>query len=101
MEEQENKTRQKYLDRLRRLCILMRRMAEEDDSNGMNRNDLYREILPGISDRTRQRDFKELEKLGYRARYERELEDEPGQWYYEIPGPYELKTIPSMKPISF
>ena len=99
MEKQENKTRQKYIERLRRLCILMRRMAEEDDSNGMNRNDLYREILPGISDRTRQRDFKELEKLGYSARYDREFEDEPGQWYYEIPSPYGLKTIPDMKPV--
>lgn len=46
MEEQENTMRQKYLEKLRRLCILMRRMAEEDDCNGMNRNDLYREIPP-------------------------------------------------------
>ena len=99
MEEQENKTRQKYLEKLRRLCMLMRRMAEEDDSNGMNRNDLYREILPGVSDRTRQRDFKELEKLGYSACYIQEFENEPGRWYYEIPSPYGLKTIPDMKPV--
>ena len=99
MEEQESGTRQKYLEKLRRLCILMRRMAEEDDSNGMNRNDLYREILPGVSDRTRQRDFKELEKLGYSACYIQEFEDEPGRWYYEIPSPYGLKTIPDMKPV--
>ena len=97
MEEQENRTRQKYLEKLRRLCILMRRMAEEDDSSGMNKNDLYREILPGISDRTRQRDFRELKKLGYSARYIRKFEDEPGRWYYEIPGAYGLKTIPLMK----
>ena len=97
MEEQENTTRQKYLEKLRRLCILMRRMAEEDDSDGMNKNDLYREILPGISDRTRQRDFMELEKLGYDARYIREFEDEPGRWYYEIPSAYGLNTIPPMK----
>ncbi len=101
MEEQENKTRQKYLEKLRRLCILMRRMAEEDDCDGMNKVALYREVLPGISDRTRQRDFEELEKLGYCAWYEREFEDEPGRWHYEIPGPYELKTIPRMKPTEF
>ena len=28
LEEQENQTRQKYLEKLRRLCILMRRMSE-------------------------------------------------------------------------
>ena len=99
MEKQENKTRQKYIERLRRLCILMRRMAEEDDSNGMDKNDLYRESFPGVSDRTRQRDFKELEELGYSAWYDREFEDEPGRWYYEIPSPYGLKTIPDMKPV--
>lgn len=63
----------------------MRRIAEEDDSDGMNKNDLYWEILSGISDRTRQRDFMELEKLGYDARYIREFKDELGRWYYEIP----------------
>ena len=95
MEEQENETRRKYLEKLRRLCVLMRRMAEEDDWNGMNKTDLYREVLPGIPDRTRQRDFKELEKLGYDAW--RMYGDEPGRWHYEIPGPYGLKTIPTMK----
>lgn len=96
-EEQENKTRQKYLEKLRRLCILMCRMSWEDDSDGMNKEDLYREILPGVSDRTRQRDFKELEKLGYEAWYEQEFEDEPGRWYYEIPSAYGLATIPGMR----
>lgn len=99
MEEQENKTRQKYLEKLRRLCILMRRMRDEDGGDGMNKVELYREILPGIPDRTRQRDFKELEELGYEAWYERGFEDEPGRWHYEIPGTYELKTIPRMKPM--
>ena len=97
LEEQENKTRQKYLEKLRRLCVLMRRMSWEDDSDGMNKVDLYREILPGVSDRTRQRDFKELEKLGYEAWYEQEFEDEPGRWYYEIPSAYGLATIPGMR----
>ncbi len=97
LEEQENKTRQKYLEKLRRLCVLMRRMSWEDGSDGMNKVDLYREILPGVSDRTRQRDFKELEKLGYAAWYEQEFEDEPGRWYYEIPSAYGLATIPGMR----
>ena len=101
MEEQENKTRQKYLEKLRRLCILMRRMRDEDGGDGMNKVELYRGILPGIPDRTRQRDFQELEELGYEAWYESGFEDEPGRWYYEIPGAYGLKTIPQMKPVGY
>lgn len=97
LEEQENQTRQKYLEKLRRLCILIRRMSEEDSEDGLNKIALYREVLPGVSDRTRQRDFQELEKLGYSASYSREWPDEPGRWYYEIPSAYGLKTIPPME----
>ena len=63
MAEEENQTRRKYLERIRRLCLLMVRMAEEDGSDGMNKRELYRELFPDCSDRTRQRDFQELEKL--------------------------------------
>lgn len=94
MEEQENQTRQKYLAKLRRLCLLMRRMSEEDGEDGMNKTELYREILPGIPDRTRQRDFKELKALGYDVWYEPGYADEPGRWHYDVPSAYELKTIP-------
>ena len=97
LEEQDNKTRQKYLEKLRRLCLLMRRMGEEDAEDGMDKVELYREVLPGIPDRTRQRDFRELEKLGYKVKYQRGFEDEPGQWRYEIPSAYGLATIPGMR----
>lgn len=97
LEVQENQTRQKYLEKLRRLCLLMRRMGQENPENGMDKIELYREILPGIPARTRQRDFKELEKLGYKAWYERGYEDETGWWCYEIPSTYGLTTIPSVR----
>lgn len=97
LEEQENKTRQKYLEKLRRLCILMRRMSEEDSEDGTNKVELYRALFPGIPDRTRQRDFKELEQLGYEVWYERGFEDEPGRWHYDIPSAYGLATIPGMR----
>jgi len=97
MEVQKNKTRQKYLEKLRRLCILMRRMGWEDYENGTNKVELYRELFPGIPDRTRQRDFKELEQLGYEVWYERGFEDEPGRWHYDIPSAYGLATIPGMR----
>ena len=97
MEVQENKTRQKYLEKLRRLCILMRRMSWEDYEDGTNKVELYRELFPNPPDRTRQRDFKELEQLGYEVWYERGFEDEPGRWHYDIPSAYGLATIPGMR----
>lgn len=97
MAEENNQTRRKYLEKLRRLCVLMARMAEEDPYDGMSKVALYREVLPGVSDRTRQRDFQELEKLGYSASYSREWPDEPGRWYYEIPGAYGLRTMPEVR----
>ena len=97
MEVQENKTRQKYLEKLRRLCILMRRMSWVDYEDGTNKVELYRELFPNTPDRTRQRDFKELEQLGYEVWYERGFEDEPGRWHYDIPSAYGLATIPGMR----
>lgn len=97
MEVQKNKTRQKYLEKLRRLCILMRRMSWEDYEDGTNKVELYRELFPNTPDRTRQRDFKELEQLGYEVWYERGFEDEPGRWHYDIPSAYGLATIPGMR----
>lgn len=97
MEVQENKTRQKYLEKLRRLCILMRRMSWEDYEDGTNKVELYRELFPNTPDRTRQRDFKELEQLGYEVWYERGFEDEPGRWHYDIPSAYGLATIPGLR----
>lgn len=101
MEVQENKTRQKYLEKLRRLCILMQRMSWEDSEDGMNKVELYRTLFPGIPDRTRLRDFKELEQLGYEVWYKRGYDDEPGRWYYETPSAYGLKTIPQMQPMKY
>ncbi len=40
-------------------------------------------------------------RMRYCARYEREFEDEPGRWHYEIPSAYGLETIPRMNPTEF
>ena len=87
----------RYLEKLRRLCILMRRMSWEDYEDGTNKVELYRELFPNTPDRTRQRDFKELEQLGYEVWYERGFEDEPGRRHYDIPSAYGLATIPGMR----
>lgn len=93
MAEEGSQTRRRYLEKLRRLCLLMGRMAEEAEWSPTSRTELYRELFPDQSDRTRQRDYRELEQLGYCARYEREFDDEPGRWWYEIPGAYDLDTF--------
>lgn len=58
----------------------------------------YRERYPDLSDRTRQRDFQELSKIGYRIGYnplhdpDRDWDPnyEPG-WYCEFPtGAYDI-----------
>lgn len=93
MAPEDNQTRRRYMEKLRRLCLLMGRMAEEAEWSDTGKVELYRELFPEQSDRTRQRDYQELEKLGYYARYEREFYDEPGRWWYEIPGAYGLATF--------
>lgn len=100
LEPQESRTRQKYLEKLRRLCLLMRRVQEEDEEDGMNKVALYRDLLPGVPDRTRQRDFKELEILGYYITYEWDMFEERRTWRYDIPGAYGLNTIQPMKPLN-
>ena len=106
------------LEKLRRCCILMKEMRDlfhfplgedewYDDWGPVSKTEFYRRILPDIPDRTRQRDYVELEKAGYEIcyipplpGYKEDLEenypewkDDPtfmadlyGGWRYTIPG---------------
>ena len=89
----ENQTQRRYLEKVRRLCSLMVRLEETEDPIAW-----YRGQYPGLSDRTRQRDFKELSKIGYKISYnplhdpDRDWDPnyEPG-WHYEFPiGAYDI-----------
>ena len=89
----ENQTQRRYLEKIRRLCTLMVQIEEAEDPVAW-----YRERYPGLSDRTRQRDFKGLDKIGYQIGYnpprnpDRDWDPhyEPG-WYYEFPsGAYDI-----------
>lgn len=68
------------LEKLRRCCILMKGMRDlfhfplgedewYDDWGPVSKTEFYRRILPDIPDRTRQRDYVELEKAGYEICY--------------------------------
>ena len=70
----ENQTRKRYLEKIRRLCTLMVRLEEAEDPIAW-----YRGHYPGLSDRTRQRDFQELGKIGYRIGYH-PLHDPDRDW---------------------
>ena len=89
----ENQTQRRYLEKIRRLCTLMVQIEEAEDPVAW-----YRERYPGLSDRTRQRDFKELGKVGYRIGYnplhdpDRDWDPnyEPG-WHCDFPtGAYDI-----------
>ena len=69
-----NQTRRRYLEKLRRLCTLMVQIEEAEDPVAW-----YQERYPGLSDRTRQRDFKELGMIGYKISYN-PLHDPDRDW---------------------
>ena len=89
----ENQTQRRYLEKIRRLCTLMVQIEGAEDPIAW-----YRTQYPGLSDRTRQRDFKELDKIGYQIGYnplrnpDRDWDPnyEPG-WYCDFPtGAYDI-----------
>ena len=96
---------QKFMNKIRRLCILMNELTAELDGFCDEKPlhiELYKRLFPKLSARTRQRDFKTLNNIGYSVRrYEQDFDDETNQdgyvwkWVYsfEFPGTYNLKTF--------
>ena len=92
MEPFENATQRKYAGKLRRLCRFMAELdALEETGNPIA---LYRSLFPQEHDRTRQRDFAELRRLGYILAYSGAAYGEPGGWLVQIPPAFGLDTIP-------
>lgn len=92
MAEEENQTRRRVLERLRRLCLLIDALHNHPDPC-VSPAAWYRELFPGVSDRTRQRDFKALEPLGHSHYSSKMWWDEPTKYIYEVPDAYGLETI--------
>lgn len=85
-EDKNKPTRTRHLKALNRLGILMEKLDNDEISQDEKYNrkkyksckEVYEELLPGVSARTMQRDFKTLRRIGYPIRYNRHIQ------YYEF-----------------
>lgn len=71
-----------YMEKVIRLCTLMTKMIMKGVENPI---DWYRDRYPMLSDRTRQRDFQQLKKIGYKISYVPENEVDTGRYCYFYP----------------
>lgn len=78
----EKKNQRIYMEKIIRLCTLMTDvvMSEEEDPLRW-----YRKKYPQLSERTRQRDFKTLYKVGYVIEYCPKDEEDQGCYCYDYP----------------
>lgn len=79
----ESQSQKIYMEKIIRLCTLMTEMVMYKVENPI---EWYRKQYPKLSDRTRQRDFLELEKIDYNIiRYEPESWGKPATYEYIYP----------------
>ena len=81
----ESKSQRMYMEKIIRLCTIMVQVIMSEVENPI---EWYREKYPNLSDRTRQRDFRLLQEIGYRVEYLPEDEDGPAGYYYQYPEKY-------------
>lgn len=84
----ENKTQRRYMERILRLCRIIREIDGEEQPIQW-----YSETFPDLSDRTRQRDFALLNRLGITICYIPSDGVVPGRWTCEYYGPFSLETL--------
>ena len=78
----ESRLQRLYMEKIIRLCTLMTQVIMCEVENPIT---WYRERYPDLSDRTRQRDFKQLREVGYSVLYEGADEEGPGVFWYNYP----------------
>lgn len=93
----ESRTKRLITEKIRRLCILMQELYDFENEEKPLHIELYKELFPNMTVRTRQRDFAELARLGYISRcYIDYFCDEDRERYcysFEIPSAYGLNTF--------
>lgn len=78
----DSQTERLYMEKIIRLCTLMIEVIRNEVEDPIA---CYRERYPELSNRTRQRDFKQLREVGYSFEYLPEDEDGPAGYYYDYP----------------
>lgn len=93
-EDKNKPARTRHLKVLNRLGTLMEKLDNDEISQDEKYDrkkyksckEVYEELLPGVSARTRQRDFETLNRIGYPIRYNRRIQ------YYEFYEKNEYRT---------
>ena len=89
-------SKRKTMEKIRRLCILMRELEEFENEEKPLHIEQYKKLFPDVTDRTRQRDFAELAKVGYVVRHEIDLfAEEENKWVYSFSKPYNTYDLPT------
>lgn len=78
----ENKAQRLYMERIIRLCRIMVDVMREEIEDPIG---WYRRNYPELSDRTRQRDFELLRRIGYEMKYCPKDAEGSARYYYECP----------------
>lgn len=76
----DSKSKRLYMERIIRLCTIMIQVVRSEEEDPVA---WYRERYPELSDRTRQRDFRQLAEAGYKIIYFPGDEEVPVGYYYE------------------
>ena len=84
----ENKTQRRYMERIIRLCCIIRNIDENEDPIRW-----YQSQFPHLSARTRQRDFALLNEMGISIEYIASDGFDPGYWFCQYPGCFALDTL--------
>lgn len=94
----ENKKARENAEKLRRLCTLMHELYEFEYEVKPLHIEIYKKLFPNVSDKTRQRDFKNLKEIGYIVRrdYEYFADEDKEKLCYSLEVPneaYDLLTF--------
>lgn len=81
----DKKPQRSYMEKIIRLCTLMIQVMDWESWGEDDPIAWYREKYPELSDRTRQRDFKQLREIGYCITYSPANENTPAEYRYTYP----------------
>lgn len=93
----ESKSTRDYIEKLRRLCTLMQELYEFECEVKPLHIEIYKELFPNVSDKTRERDFDNLKEIGYIVRRELEYfaDEDKEKRCFSLEVPQEAYSLPT------